>query len=100
MGDILDQDITNNHLINISGRKSINITEVKKIENFDEKEFLINTSMGFILINGSNLEIIKLDTFEGNLSIKGKIDSLTYLDSSKKNKKTDGIFNKLFKWFH
>ena len=97
MGDILDQDITNNHLINISGRKSINITEVKKIENFDEKEFLINTSMGFILINGSNLEIIKLDTFEGNLSIKGKIDSLTYLDSSKKNKKTDGIFNKLFK---
>ena len=34
---------------------------MKKIDNFDEYEFLIETSMGYLLIKGSNLEIIKLD---------------------------------------
>ena len=93
----MDSKVNNNHTVNMSSRKLINITEVKKIENFDENEFFIETSMGFILIKGSNLEIIKLDTFEGNLSIKGKIDSLNYSESPNKKKKSDSILNKLFK---
>ena len=53
----MDKDIvTNNHNISINQRKSIAITGVKKIENFDENEFLLETNMGFILIKGSNLE--------------------------------------------
>ena len=43
----MDKDIiTNNHVININQRKSINISGVKKIENFDESEFLLETTMG------------------------------------------------------
>ena len=30
--------------------------------------------MGSIIIKGSNLEMIKLDTIEGNVSIKGRRD--------------------------
>lgn len=86
-----------NNIININERKSIVITGVKKIESFDTEEFLLNTNLGILLIKGSNLEIIKLDTLEGNVSIKGKIDSLDYIDSNEKNKDTS-IFNKLFKW--
>lgn len=94
----MDKDIvTNNHNISINQRKSIAITGVKKIENFDENEFLLETNMGFILIKGSNLEIIKLDTFQGDVSIKGKIDSLNYLENSKKAEKSESIFSKLFK---
>ena len=85
-----------NNIININERKSIVITGVKKIESFDTEEFLLNTNLGILLIKGSNLEIIKLDTLEGNVSIKGKIDSLDYIDSNEKNKDTS-IFNKLFK---
>lgn len=95
----MDKDIvTNNHNISINQRKSIAITGVKKIENFDENEFLLETNMGFILIKGSNLEIIKLDTFQGDVSIKGKIDSLNYLENSKKAEKSESVFSKLFKW--
>ncbi len=94
----MDKDIvTNNHNISINQRKSIAITGVKKIENFDENEFLLETNMGFILIKGSNLEIIKLDTFQGDVSIKGKIDSLNYLENSKKAEKSESVFSKLFK---
>lgn len=88
---------TFNHSINIVERKSIVISGVKKIENFDSEEFLLETNMGFLIIKGSELEIIKLDTFQGNVSIKGQINSLNYMDSLDKKNKEEGVFSKLFK---
>lgn len=94
----MDKDIiSGNHNISISQRKNINISGVKKIENFDESEFLLETNMGYMLIKGSSLEIIKLDTYQGDVSIKGKIDSLSYMESSKKQEKQESVFSKLFK---
>ena len=88
--------ITGNHTVNMVKRSSINISGVKKIENFNDNEFLLETIMGFMTIKGHNLEIIKLDTYQGDVAIKGKIDSIVYSDNSKKNKE-ESIFSKLFK---
>ena len=55
--------------------------------------------MGYIVIKGEELEIVKLDTYQGNVMIKGKVNSLTYADSANKKNKEDGLFNKLFKWW-
>ena len=94
----MDKDIiTGSHNINITGRKNINLTGVKKIDNFDENEFLLETNMGYLLIKGNSLEIIKLDTYQGDVTIKGKIDSLNYLESSNKKEKNESILSKLFK---
>ena len=94
----MDKDIViGSHNISITQRKNINISGVKKIDNFDENEFLLETTMGYVLIKGSNLEIIKLDTYQGDVSIKGKIDSLTYLEDSNKKQKNESVFSKLFK---
>lgn len=89
-----------NHGLTIAERKSIVISGVKKIESFDNEEFLMETTLGFLVIKGSDLEIIKLDTYQGNVSIKGRMDSLMYLDNvnGKKNK-DDSLLNKLFKWY-
>lgn len=95
----MDKEIASfNHSINITERKNIVISGVKKIDNFDDQEFLIETSMGYLNIKGSSLEIIKLDTYQGNVSIKGKVDSISYKDSDKKGNKEDSFFTKLFKW--
>ena len=88
--------ITSSHSVSIDERKNISISGVKKIDSFDNEDFLMDTVMGFIEIKGEGLEIVKLDTFQGNVVIKGKINSLTYMDSGKKNK-DDGVFGKLFK---
>ena len=94
----MDKDIlTSNHNITLSTRKNINITGVKKIENFDENEFLLETNMGYLMIKGENLEIIKLDTYQGDVAIKGKFDSLNYLENNKKQQKQESVFSKLFK---
>ena len=52
--------------------------------------------MGFILIKGSELELIKLDTLQGNISISGTINSINYIESEK-NDKSSGFIGKLFK---
>jgi len=93
----MDKDITISHNVNLVGRKNINITGVKKIENFDESEFMLETNMGYLKIQGNNLEIIKLDTLEGDVSIKGKVNSLNYLENDKKREKNESVFSKLFK---
>ena len=98
IGDIMDKDImTTNHNINITGRKNINISGVQKIENFDESEFLLETNMGYLKITGTNLEIIKLDTYQGDVSIKGKINSFNYIEEGKKQEKQESVLSKLFK---
>ena len=86
-----------NHTITMVERKSFVTNGVKKIENFDDNQFLLDTVMGFLLVKGEELELIKLDTLQGTITIKGLINSLTYLDDSNKKEKENSIFNRLFK---
>lgn len=94
--DKTDTINTLNHNVSINERKNIMVTGIKKIDSFDNEEFLLETNLGFILIKGSELEIIKLDTYQGTVSIKGKFNSLNYIEDTKKSKE-DGVFSKLFK---
>ncbi len=86
-----------NHGISLAERKNVVVTGVKKIESFDNEEFFMDTTLGYLTIKGSELEIIKLDTYQGNVSIKGKIDSLVYTDSGLSKNKEDSFLGKLFK---
>lgn len=86
-----------NHGISLLERKSLVITGVKKIDNFDDSQFVLETIMGFMVVKGSDLELVKLDTLQGNVSIKGMVDSITYADENSKKDKEDSIFNRLFK---
>ena len=92
------QDTINNynHGISLLERKNLVITGVKKIENFDKEQFLLETIMGFVVIKGEELELIKLDTISGNVSIKGTINSINYVEELGKDKDSS-IFNRLFK---
>ena len=76
-----------NHSISINERKSIMVYGVKKINSFDDTEFFVDSIKGPIIIKGESLELLKLDTFQGSLSIKGIINSVCYLDSTKKSKR-------------
>ena len=87
----------NNNLysdIKICDRKKVSLTGVKKVVNFNSEEFYLETTLGDVSIKGSELEILKLDTVDQILSIKGKFNSLIYLDS---NKKEVSFISRLFK---
>ena len=53
--------------------------------------------MGYLIVKGEGLELIKLDTMQGNVSIKGMIKSFTYVEEGKTKDKENNIFNRLFK---
>ena len=97
MDKVKDMDNNYSHGISIAERKNVLVTGVKKIESFDNEEFFMDTTLGFLVIKGSELEIIKLDTYQGNVSIKGNVDSFSYVDKGMKKEKEDSFFNKLFK---
>ena len=85
-----------NHELKIIDRREISLTGIKKITSFDSEEFLLESNMGLILIKGSNLEIMRLDTHDGNVKIKGKINSFSYLENNTKAKE-ESLLSKLFK---
>lgn len=85
-----------NHSINLLERKNLSISGVKKIDHFDNKEFIIETIMGYMVVKGDGLELLKLDTLQGNVSIKGLVNSIQYVEETKKEKE-DSIFSRLFK---
>ena len=101
MGEHMDKvkeiEASFNHGISLAERKNIVVTGVKKIDSFDSEEFLMDTTLGYLSVKGSELEIVKLDTYQGNVSIKGKIDSLIYMDNGHTKNKEESFLGKLFK---
>ena len=91
------REISGGHELVLKERKRITLTGVIKIDSFDEEEFLLETNMGYLVIKGSGLEIVKLDTKDGIVAIKGTFISMAYLDDLKHNKKQSSLFDKLFK---
>lgn len=91
-----DMNLTMNQSVNLIDRKTITLSGIKKIISFDNEEFLMMSTMGNINLKGVGLEIIRLDTNEGNVSIKGRINSLNYLEDKKSNK-DESVLSKLFK---
>ena len=80
------------HHICLKDRKSLELTGVKKIESFDSYEFLIETSLGYLNITGS-----ELDQDQNEVSIKGNIDSMSYVSDKKKSHQKEKGFSKLLK---
>ncbi len=88
---------TGNSNISINDRKNILINGVKKIDSFNDEEFLLETALGYVVIKGENLEIIKLDTYQGSVAIKGVLNNLAYIQENSKTNKEEGLLSKLFK---
>ena len=81
-----DKDLTSiNHSISGIERKNILITGVKKVDSFDKEEFLVETIMGYLALKGEELELVKLDTLAGSVTIKGYVSSFDYIDDNKNN---------------
>ena len=91
----MKDNISYSHSININERNGIYITGVLRIDSFDDEEFLLETNMGYLAIKGENLELIRLDTKDGVVSIKGLIISMSYIEDLKKSNKQSSFFEKV-----
>ena len=85
-----DKEIHNfNHVFNLVERKNVSL---------DSEEFLIETVMGYVVLKGEGLELIKLDTHDGVVTIKGLVNSFAYIEDGNKKNKENSVISRLFKW--
>ena len=75
-------------------RKLLELSGVKNVERFDENEFILETTLGWMCVKGSELSLNKLDTEHGDVIIKGNIDAIEYT-TTHKNK--ESVFARIFK---
>ncbi len=83
------------HEVKMVDRNVIYLTGIDKIISFNNEEFVMESVMGNIRLTGEGLEVVKLDTHDGIVSIRGSINSLTYNDG--KVKSSESLLTKLFK---
>ena len=72
---------TSRHAINLVRRESLAATGVLDVISFDEETIIAETELGMMIIRGINLHVNRLNLENGELSVDGEIDSLTYEDS-------------------
>ena len=96
MDKVIENTNFGSHELKMIDRSIITLTGIGKITSFDNEEFLLESNMGLVHLKGEGLELIKLDTHDGNVKIKGKVNSFTYLDNNKKTKE-ESLLTKLFK---
>ena len=81
------------HTVVIDNRNSISLTGITDIGSFNEETVLLTTPLGELNITGAQMQVTKLDLESGDVTIEGKIISLTYADTVRKN---TGFFARVF----
>lgn len=85
------------HKLMLNNRKTCTISGVSDVLSFDLGEVLLETDQGMLMIKGSDLHVNRLTLEKGEVDIEGKIDSLTYSESSGYLAKGESLLSKLFK---
>ena len=83
-----------NQIIKLENRKSLLVTGVKNVKSFDSNEFILDTRLGMLEVEGKDLVLGKMDLTNEEVSIKGDINSIEFND--KENKK-ESLVKRFFK---
>ena len=66
------------HNVIMEDRSKVTVSGVEDVDSFDEKEIVISTTKGNLVIRGSELHIGKLSLDAGELKVEGYITDLSY----------------------
>ncbi len=82
------------HNVIMRDRGELSLSGVTDVDSFDESTIIAYTDYGELTISGANLHISSLNIDKGELSVDGRISSLSYIDAQP-NK--GGFFSKVFR---
>ncbi|MHB8157493.1 MAG: sporulation protein YabP [Desulfocucumaceae bacterium] len=78
-------------------RKQLELEGVLHVGSFDEREIVLDTTMGILFLKGEGLHIIKLNLDEGTLSVQGYISSLEYKEGKSVRGKGKSMLSRIMK---
>ena len=66
------------HKLTLNERKSLTMTGVTEVVSFEESLVVLNTSLGVLTVQGSQLQLKNLSLDGGNVAVDGSIAALHY----------------------
>lgn len=81
------------HTLYIDNRNKLVLTGVTDVGSFNEENLQIITSLGEITVCGEELQVTKLSLESGEMTVDGRIISVSYSDAPKKG---SGFFGRVF----
>ena len=84
------------HSLKLRDRRIGTVTGVQDIKSFDDKEILLFTKAGKLLIKGEQLHVKQLDLKKGEVDLEGRVDSLTYLSKNTDNR-DESLLKRMFR---
>ena len=94
----MDEKRINNvrHQLVLAERERLTLDGVVHVESFDDREIVLETELGGLLVQGEDLHIKELNLEKGNLLVRGYIQAIEYLGDSL-GKKSKGLLARLFR---
>ncbi len=86
-----------NHHFELIARGELRVYGVSDVHSFNDEGILLETTMGLLTVGGSNLRITKLNLEQGEVCLRGEINTLIYNDNLSVSAKAGGIMSKLFR---
>lgn len=93
----VEEKISKKHSLNLIERERLMVSGIKEVFSFDETLIELETTKGYLNIEGEDLHIIKMNIDEGDLAIEGNICEMHYHDNQGPGKKKGSMIAKLFK---
>ena len=76
----------NTQKIHITDKNRVEINSVSSVRSFDEDGVIIDTSLGLISVEGSELRIENFEKATGRILISGSITGVFYIEKAEKKK--------------
>lgn len=80
------------HSIKIDNRSVMTVSGVSDVINFSDSAIELMTSLGSMSVRGKGLNMSKLNTDTGELSVNGEINMLQYSNKKQKSSILEGLF--------
>ncbi len=80
------------HTVTVTDRGTVHLTGIDEVVSYDENNIVMQTNMGQLTLDGSGLNIVKLNLGDKEVIIEGKADALYYMESNGKR----SLFSRLF----
>ncbi len=86
------------HSLTMDNRHNMQLSGITKVIAFDEEEIVLETSQGYLTINGADMHITMLNLDQGQVAIQGNINNLGYkAQGTDLKSKGKNVLNRLLK---
>ncbi len=85
------------HSLQLDKRQKLFLSGIVNVGTFDEKEILLESTMGNMALKGEGLHIIQLNLDEQTLQVEGLIKAIIYSNGDGKGNRARGLLEKILR---